>query len=492
MQKLENRDFDAVYFEDFDTKLALKYFTLTTVVDEKEALVVEEKTLSKSMQFISKLETEYEIFITDEISFERLHNKFMEIKIDNSYEDIEKSDEDEELDLKEFLNISQNLLESENAAPVIKMVNAVFYEAIKKGATDIHIEPHEKKGEIRYRIDGVLIKQLEIDKNILSLIVSRIKVISNLDISEKRIPQDGRTSVTISKNSLDIRVSVLPTYYGERVVMRILMSSQSIPSLQELGFEEEMTKKFQSLLQHSNKMILVTGPTGSGKSTTLHSFLQTISTPDKNIITVEDPVEYNAHNINQVQVNEKVGLTFASTLRSILRQDPDIIMVGEIRDKETAEISIRAAMTGHLVLSTLHTNSAVATLSRLEDMGVENYLITNTVLAVLAQRLVRKLCSCKEIDTESYEEFGIEENSIYKEKGCNLCNFTGYKGRVAIGELLIMSDEIKDYIKHNPTEQELRNFAKKDGMVLLSDSLKEMVKNGETSMSEAFRVGIKE
>ena len=269
------------------------------------------------------------------------------------------------------------------------------------------------------------------------------------------------------------------------------MGSEHIPTLESLGFEDDLTEKFQQILKHSYGMFLVTGPTGSGKSTTLHSFIQQIATPDKNIITVEDPVEYNANNISQVQVNEKVGLTFASALRSILRQDPDVIMLGEIRDQETADISIRAAMTGHFVFSTLHTNTATASITRLEDMGIEHFLITSTVLGVLAQRLVRVLCECKEEDNEDYSELGIT-NKVYKAKGCSKCNFTGYRGRKAVGELFVIDRDVKQLLKHNPTEQELRDFAKKKGMITIQDRLKTMVERGLTSMNEAIRIGIKE
>ena len=255
---------------------------------------------------------------------------------------------------------------------------------------------HEFKAEVRYRVDGVLTKHIELDKNIMSLVISRIKVISNLDISEKRIPQDGRTQIKIAGKTLDIRVSILPTFYGERVVMRILMQSEDILSVQELGFPSYITEELEKVLQNSYGMVLVTGPTGSGKSTTLHSLLHQVVSEEKNIITVEDPVEYKSNEFSQIQVNTKVGLTFASGLRSILRQDPDIIMVGEIRDSETASIAVQSALTGHLLFSTLHTNRAPAAITRLIDMGVEKFLISSSLLAVLAQRLVRKLCDeCK-------------------------------------------------------------------------------------------------
>jgi general secretion pathway protein E len=330
----------------------------------------------------------------------------------------------------------------------------------------------------------------------MALVVSRIKVISNLDISEKRIPQDGRTAIKIAGKTLDIRVSVLPTFYGERIVMRILMQSEDIPSLQMLGLSSDITDSLQELTKNSYGMILVTGPTGSGKSTTLHSLLQTIEDPTKNIITVEDPVEYKSDNINQIQVNEKVGLTFASGLRSILRQDPDIIMVGEIRDKETASISIQAALTGHLVFSTLHTNRAPAAITRLIDMGIERFLISSSILAVLAQRLVRKLCDkCKEEDIiaeHHLDEFNLESNiKVFKACGCKECNYTGYMGRVAISELFILNNNIKAALQQNVDDEQLISLALDNGMIPLSSKLREMIIDGNTSLDEAIRIGIK-
>jgi len=377
----------------------------------------------------------------------------------------------------------------------------MFFQAIKKRVSDIHIETHENFGSIRFRIDGVLIKQASIQKNIIGLILNRIKVISNLDISEKRVPQDGRTQIKVANKTTDIRVSIVPTYFGEKAVLRLLMESEDIPTLEELGFNRDISDGFKELLEHSYGMILVTGPTGSGKSTTLHSFLQTIAIPTKNIITIEDPVEYKADNINQIQVNNKVGLTFSTGLRSVLRQDPDIIMVGEIRDHETATISIQSALTGHLMLSTLHTNNAAATITRLMDMGIESFLLSSSLIGVLSQRLVRILCDCK-------EESGVDElnsilkksnlleryktNKIYREKGCPKCNFTGYLKRRAIGELFIMNDEIKEMIAKGSNEIELKYKMIENGMKTLKENLVELILSGETSLNEAIRVGLKD
>ena len=473
---------------------AVKNYFLFTKIDEKVTAAISKEYLSISLDFLSKLEIEYDIVFLDEVSFERLYNKFLEIKTDKEMNIIQQEHEEakavDEFDLSDFLKIGSDILTSEESAPIIKFVNSLFYQAIKKKSSDIHIEMSEFRGEVRYRIDGVLIKHIELDKNIMLLVISRIKVISNLDISEKRIPQDGRTQIKISGKTLDIRVSILPTFYGERVVMRILMQSDQILELPQLGFNESIIKKLEELVQNSYGMILVTGPTGSGKSTTLHSLLHKVASEEKNIITVEDPVEYKSNKFSQIQVNEKVGLTFASGLRSILRQDPDIIMVGEIRDKETASIAVQSALTGHLLFSTLHTNRAPSAVIRLIDMGVDRFLISSSLLAVLAQRLVRKLClDCRCEDSSSY--LNISPNKkIYKAVGCKTCNYTGYKGRKAVSEIFIIDDEIKEYLKTNVDDNTLMKLAIKNGMVSMDSELKKMLENGETSISEVIRIGI--
>ena len=490
------------FLEGVDIELALKYGVLFANIEDEIKIVLSKENLADSLSYASKLDLEYGFVMFDSVSYERLYHRFLEKKTDESLSEVateanEEAGIEEDINLVEFLKSSSDILNSEESAPIIKFVNSLFYQATKKRASDIHIETHEKKGEVRFRIDGVLTKHVDLDKKVINLIISRIKVISNLDISEKRIPQDGRTQIKIAGKTLDIRVSILPTYYGERVVMRILMQSSDIPSLEELGFEEEITQKFRELLKYSHGIILVTGPTGSGKSTTLHSFLQEVADPNKNIITIEDPVEYNADNINQIQVNTKVGLTFASGLRSILRQDPDVIMIGEIRDNETAQIAIQSALTGHLVLSTLHTNNSTSAVTRLADMKVDNFLISSSVLAVLAQRLVRKLCPhCKEEDfiAEEYaKEFDLPQNAkIYKSTGCSKCNFTGYIGRQAVGELFILDDDIKSLIKDTSNDFQIRALMRKKGMAFLSDKLKKMLLESVTSMEEIIRVGLKD
>jgi len=493
-------DLEPLWEEGIDHKLAIKNSLLFSTVDGEKSAIFKKESISAALNHLSKLNLSYQLYLVDYDSFERLKNKFLEIQSGSDFDEISAtSDEliEVESDLLAFIQNAQDLLSSEESAPIIKLVNSLFFQAIKKGASDIHIETGEKKGEVRLRIDGALKRHIDLEKSIIALVINRIKVISNLDISEKRVPQDGRTQVTIAGKTLDVRISILPTYYGERVVMRILMQSENIPTLAELGFKKELTDQFYRLLNHSHGMILVTGPTGSGKSTTLHSFLQYIATPDKNIITVEDPVEYNAENINQIQVNSKVGLTFSSGLRSILRQDPDVIMVGEIRDSETAEIALQSALTGHLLLSTLHTNDATSSLTRLMDMGIADYLLSSALLGVLAQRLVRQLCvECKESKVLSpmiAEDLNLSTEKIYYSAvGCKECDFTGYKGRQAVGELFILDDEVKEMLKKGLNDHEIRELMKRRGMSTIADKLMLMMEAGNTSYEEALRVGLME
>ena len=499
INEIHSVNLEVVEYEDYE--IALKNFVLFTIIDEKTSIAISKEHMGVSFDYLSKQTIDLDIIFLDEISFERLYNKFIETKTDKQMSDITQTTEDATIDeddmsISEFLKTSADIMTSEESAPIIKFVNSLFYQAMKKKSSDIHIELHEFKGEVRYRVDGVLTKHIELDKNIMALVVSRIKVISNLDISEKRVPQDGRTAIKISGKTLDIRVSVLPTFYGERVVMRILMQSEDIPTLEHLGISEDITQQLSELTKNSYGMVLVTGPTGSGKSTTLHSLLQTIEDSEKNIITVEDPVEYKSDNINQIQVNEKVGLTFASGLRSILRQDPDVIMIGEIRDSETASIAIQSALTGHLVFSTLHTNRAPAAITRLMDMGLERFLISSSILGVLAQRLVRKLChKCKEEDTigqHHLNEFNLENGTnIYKAIGCKECNFTGYTGRVAIAELFIIDNSVKKILQEDVDDEQLMQLAVKNGMKTLRSQIVDMINNGVTSLEEAIRIGIK-
>ncbi len=468
-------------------------------IDDEGYAILSSRDTATALSAYNLLSLDLPIAHLDEQTYEALYLKFLELKTDRELARNASQEEpfEDELSLIDFLKNSSDLLTSEESAPIIKFVNTIFYQALKRRASDIHIETHEKKGEVRFRIDGVLSKHIDLDKAIISLVISRIKVISNLDIGEKRLPQDGRTQIKIAGKALDVRVSVLPTYHGERVVMRLLMQATSIPGLEELGFNTATTERFYELLKFSHGIILVTGPTGSGKSTTLHSFLQKVSGPENNVMSIEDPVEYDAAHVSQIAVNSKIGLTFAEGLRSILRQDPDIILVGEIRDGETAQIAIQAAMTGHLVFSTLHTNNATSAVTRLIDMGVDKFMITSTLLGVLAQRLVRKVCmECREIhtiDPIDARDLDLPSDTLVATSiGCSACGGTGYHGRIAVGELLMMDDSVQTLMKECENDIELRAAMKEKGMPFLADQLKEILVSLDTTVDEIIRVGVKE
>jgi general secretion pathway protein E len=483
-----------------DLAFAIKNGVLYTEIDNEVVVGISKENPENSLNYISHMQGTYNIVLLSDASYNELLAKFKDITSTEHMENFSAKDGDveEEDSLDSFLKNDDDLLSSENSAPIIKFVNTLFTKAVQQNCTDIHIETYEKDGLVKFRVDGVLIQIAKVKKSAIQSIINRIKVVSNLDISETRIPQDGRTKINLGNKQVDVRVSILPTYYGEKVVMRLLMKSDSIPTLEDLGFESHITDAMQRFLKHSYGMILITGPTGSGKSTTLYSFLQNIDSTQKNIVTVEDPVEYNSFGINQVQVNDKVGLTFAKALRSILRQDPDVILLGEIRDNETAAISVQAAMTGHLLLSTLHTNTAAAAISRLVDMGVDSYLIGSTLLGVLAQRLVRKLCSdCKKsvvINDEDARFFGIKSGSIIynASSGCPKCSNTGYKGRVAIGEIITIDAPLLKVIKNNSDEYYIKEYLSTTDFISMHSQLNEMIINGETSIEEAIRIGIKE
>ena len=378
-------------------------------------------------------------------------------------------------------------------APVVRLVNFLLTDAITKGASDIHIEPYEKRVRIRFRIDGVLYDQISVSTKMRDAIIARVKILSKLNIVERRIPQDGRIKVRIKNKEADIRVSTLPTVFGEKVVMRILDKSSIVFDLDVLGFEDDQKKLFESMILKPYGMILITGPTGSGKTTTLYSALKKLNKPEVNIMTVEDPVEYNFEGINQVNVNETVGLTFASALRAFLRQDPDIILVGEIRDHETADIAIKAALTGHLVFSTLHTNNAPATVTRLIDMGVEPFLVSSSLILVVAQRLVRRICPhCKEEiqpDPAVLEALNISDNNVkfYRGKGCSNCRKTGYKGRIAVYEMMEITNEMRKAIVKGASEDEIREMAIANGMVTLKEAGILKAKRGLTTLEEVLR-----
>ncbi len=384
--------------------------------------------------------------------------------------------------------------------PVVKIVNHIFTEAIRANASDIHIEPWEDAVRIRYRVDGILYEILKLPLKYKDGVITRIKVLSKMDISEKRHPQDGRIKIQMkldgNMKDLDVRVSSTPTLFGEKIVMRLLDKGGLMPDLSRLGFEPESYRKFEDAIFRPWGMILVTGPTGSGKTNTLYSAIGKINTPEVNIMTVEDPVEFNIQGINQVQVHESIGLTFASILRSFLRQDPNIILVGEIRDGETAEIAVKASLTGHLVLSTLHTNDASSAVTRLVDMGVDSFLVATSVILIVAQRLVRRLCPYCKIEADvslqaliniGFSSEEVNMTKVYKPVGCEKCGNTGYKGRVGLFEVLKITDPIKDFIFAKANAAEIRNKAVEEGMLTLRQSGLIKIKNGITTIEEVIR-----
>jgi general secretion pathway protein E len=392
---------------------------------------------------------------------------------------------------------AEDLMDIANKAPIIKLVNLTMFQAAKARASDIHIEPYEKELRIRYRIDGVLYDNLRPPKEYQSAITSRIKVMANLNIAEHRLPQDGRIKIRLADREMDIRVSVIPTIFGERVVMRLLDKTSSLYSLEDLGLSQDKLQVFLKLIQMSHGIILVTGPTGSGKTTTLYGALSRINTGDNNIITVEDPVEYQLPGIAQMQVKPKIDLTFANGLRSILRQDPDVIMVGEIRDLETAEIAIQASLTGHLVFSTLHTNDAPGATTRLIDMGIEPYLVSSSVIAIMAQRLIRVICpECKYgyvPDEESLAEIGLKRSDLqnetaYRGKGCSSCIDTRYRGRTGIYELLVIDDDIRNLVLSRADSTTIKKKAVAVGMRTLREDGAGKVAAGITTIEEVLRV----
>ncbi len=390
-----------------------------------------------------------------------------------------------------------DLLDETSEAPIIKLLNLLLSGAVKDRASDIHIEPYQANVKVRYRIDGILYDILNLPRKIHSPLVSRVKVMASLNIAEKRLPQDGRIDIKIADRSVDIRVSTIPTSFGERVVMRLLDKTSSMLRLCDLGMSEQKVGLFNRLIKSPYGIILVTGPTGSGKTTTLYAALQSINSPEVNIITIEDPVEYQIEGISQIQVNPKIDLTFAKGLRSIVRQDPDVVLIGEIRDLETAEIAIQSSLTGHLVFSTLHTNDAASAVTRLIDMGIESYLVTSSVIAIIAQRLVRVLCpKCKEPyipDEESLANLGLDKSRIegkvfYRKGGCAACMNTGYRGRTAIFEILILDEAMKRLILKTSDSNQIQQEAVRRGMAtLLADGARKVVE-GTTTVEEVFRV----
>jgi general secretion pathway protein E len=422
-------------------------------------------------------------------------NIFFDASRDSAEQLVQDMEEDGS-DIISEIEDTADLLEDTSDAPIIKLVNHIISQSTKARASDIHIEPYQDSFKVRYRVDGILYDLLSPPKWIQPALTSRIKVMAKLNIAEKRLPQDGRFEVKVGSQVVDVRVSTLPTQFGERVVMRLLNKSGSILEMSELGLSGPRLNQMKQLVSSPNGIILVTGPTGSGKTTSLYATLNSINTPDINIITIEDPVEYQLQGISQIQVNPKIDLTFARGLRSIVRQDPDVILVGEIRDRETAEIAVQSALTGHLVFSTLHTNDSASAITRLVDIGVEPFLISSSVLAVIAQRLVRVLCEhCKapEENVDAISVLGVDaataaEHSIYRAVGCEQCFQTGYRGRIAIFEIMTMSATLKSLIQKTYDSFQIKEQAGSEGMVTLRSDGVDKVLSGITTIEEVIRV----
>lgn len=433
--------------------------------------------------------------VMTEAEFERRLEAFFHQNTGESQQIAQDIDQSADLlSLSEDVPENEDLLNEDSAAPVIRLINAILSEAIKENASDIHIETFEKTLSIRFRIDGVLRTILQPNKKLAALLVSRIKVMARLDIAEKRVPQDGRISLRIGRRNIDVRVSTLPSLYGERAVLRLLDKSALQPSLDALGMTPQDEQDLRQLIHCPHGIILVTGPTGSGKSTTLYALLSALNSPNRNILTVEDPVEYELEGIGQTQVNTRVDMSFARGLRAILRQDPDVVMVGEIRDAETAQIAVQASLTGHLVLSTLHTNSAIGAITRLRDMGIESFLLSSSLAGVLAQRLVRRLCPhCRQQISPGAQQSALLRRhrlnapKIWTAQGCARCHQSGYQGRLAIHELMLVTPEVRNAIHENAHEQVIEQLVRQRHSSLLANGLQKVLA-GETSFEEVLRV----
>jgi general secretion pathway protein E len=437
------------------------------------------------------------------VSFQPLDTNSFDLALTQLYQNQSGSAETLAADMSDDISLisladaipqAEDLMEQEDEAPIIRLINAMLTEAIKQEASDIHIETFETRMQIRFRVDGVLREVLQPNRALAPMLISRIKVMAKLDIAEKRVPQDGRISLKVAGHEVDVRVSTMPSNESERIVLRLLDKQAGRLDITALGMCETDKNRLDELLHRPHGIVLVTGPTGSGKTTTLYAGLQRIRTGDKNILTIEDPVEYDLEGVGQTQVNIKAGMTFAKGLRAILRQDPDVVMVGEIRDLETAQIAIQASLTGHLVLSTLHTNTAIGAITRLEDMGVEPFLLASSIVGVLAQRLVRILCNdCKQSHTPDERECQLlnlitdTDQIIYRPIGCEQCNGTGYRGRGGIYELVIVNDGLRSLIHEKAAEAELNEEARKHSQSIF-DSGRTQVLNGNTSLEEVLRV----
>lgn len=451
------------------------------MADPMDYFAIDDLRLSTGFQIETAIATKDDIV--------KAINKYYDI--DEGFEELLGNRPESEVDHEENIN--------DQDSPIVRLVNQLLSNAVAMKASDIHLDPHETKVVIRYRIDGMLHTERVLPKHMQSLLTARIKIMSNLNITEHRIPQDGRIKMNLDFHPIDLRVSTLPTVYGEKIVLRILDLGSALNDIHQLGFNKLNFKRFNDLIEKPVGIVLITGPTGSGKSSTLYAALNKLNSEEVNIITIEDPVEYQVEGVNQIQVNSNIGMTFATGLRSILRQDPNIIMVGEIRDKETAEIAIRASLTGHLVLSTLHTNDALGSITRLTDMGVEPFLVASSLTGIVAQRLIRRVCrDCAEEhepekrEIEIFAKRGMKIDKVIRGCGCASCNMTGYKGRIAIHEVLVINDEMKRVIMNGDSFTELRDLAIKAKTIFLMDDGLLKVKQGITTLEEVLRVAIPE
>ncbi|MDP4170422.1 MAG: ATPase, T2SS/T4P/T4SS family [Bacillota bacterium] len=451
------------------------------MADPMDFFVIDDLRLSTGFQIETAIATKDDIL--------KAINKYYDV--DEGFEELFGESVPQETTREEDVTASDS--------PIVRLVNQILSNAVTQRASDIHIDPQETKVVIRYRVDGILRVERVLPKHMQSVLTARMKIMSNLDITEHRVPQDGRIKINLDYYPIDLRVSTLPTVYGEKIVLRILDMSSSLNDIMQLGFNKLNLKRFTDLIEQPTGIVLITGPTGSGKSSTLYAALNKLNSEEVNIITIEDPVEYQLEGINQIQVNQNVGMTFAAGLRSILRQDPNVIMVGEIRDKETVEVAIRASLTGHLVLSTLHTNDSLGTVTRLLDMGVEPFMLASSLSGIVAQRLVRRVCrDCKEEQEPTKREIdifmrrGMKIEKIIRGTGCSSCNMTGYKGRIALHEVLVVNDEMKRLLMNNEPLQRLKESAMKHKTVFLIDDGLLKVKQGMTTTEEVLRVAILE
>jgi general secretion pathway protein E len=475
---------------------AKRHSVLVSIVDEKYVVhCIADVDVNVLLEVRRMLKASFTIDVHSPEQFEQLLTQTYQRNSSEAQQMMENIGNEVDLySLADEIVETEDLLENEDDAPIIKMINAMLSEAIKESASDIHIETFENALQIRFRVDGILREVLKPNRKLASLLVSRIKVMAKLDIAEKRIPQDGRISLRIGGRAVDVRVSTMPTGHGERVVLRLLDKNAARLDLQDLGMTDENRRLFAELIDKPHGIILVTGPTGSGKSTTLYAGLTQIDSKERNVLTVEDPIEFAIEGIGQTQVNTKVDMTFARGLRAILRQDPDVVMIGEIRDLETAQIGVQASLTGHLVLSTLHTNTAAGAITRMEDMGVEPFLLSSSLLGVLAQRLVRTLCPhCRESHLPDEEEcrlMGLATDNkqlIYRAKGCSECNLKGYRGRTGIHELLTVDEKTRELIHNGKGEQAIEKHIRKSTLSIRQDGFSKVLA-GYTTLEEVLRV----